>query len=252
MPRNSVSRPPTSAFTPTQRSPSNSSVAHLRVGGDRQVLAHARAGIEIADRRRHPPLIHIGNGDREIPVAELPVLVDQVFVAGRLECLRRCLGMLRPQVGEDPAHRDAAFIAVPWTIEVHVALDLLEERQHAVPVPSRRTARMPLVIVGRRTAVGELAVDRGPAAQHARLLIGAQRRPRFTGPVVRDDLGRDLQLRPRVGRIQIRGAGIGIEDRLRHLAVRRVLPRLQQQHLVRRCGPTAGWPAPSRRNRRRR
>ncbi len=234
-PRNSVSRPPTRAFTPTQRSPSNSSVADLRVGRYRQVLAHPRAGIEIADRRRHPPLVHVGDGDREIAVLEFGVLVDQEFVAGRLERLARRLGVFRPQIGKDAPHRDAAFVAVPRTVEVHVALDLLEERQHAVPVPSGRAARVPFVVVGRRAAIGELAVDRRTAAQHARLLIGAQRRPRLVGTVVRDDLGGDLQRRPGVGRIQIRGAGIGIEDRRRHLAMRRVLPRLQQQHLVGRA-----------------
>ena len=251
MPRNSVSRPPTTRLHADAAQPVEQQRADLRVGGDRQVLAHARARIEIADRRRHAPFVHVGNGDREISVAEFRILVDQEVVAGGLECFSGRLGMFRPQIGKDPAHRDAAFVAVPWTVEVHVALDLLEEGQHAVPVPSGRAARMPLVVVGRRAAVGELAVDRRPAAQHARLLIGAQLRPRLIGPVVRNDLRGDLQRRPRIGRVQIRGAGIGIEDRRRHLAVRRVLPSLQQQHLV-RCGRTAGSRGRSRRIRRRR
>src|SRR6185312_10056047 len=107
-------------------------------------------------RRRHPPFINVGDGDWEIAVAELGILVDQEFVAGLLERLRRCLGMLWPQVGEDPPNRDATLLAVPRTVEVHVALDLLEERQHAVPVPAGGAARMPLIVVGRRAAVGEL------------------------------------------------------------------------------------------------
>ena len=226
--------------------------ADLRVGGDGQVLAHARAGIEIADRRRHPPFVNVGNGDRKIPVAEFRVLVDQKIVAGRLECFAGRLGMFRPQIGKDAAHRDAAFVAVPRTVEVHVALDLLEERQHAVPVPPGRAARMPLVVVGRRAAIGELAVDRRTAAQHARLLVRAQLRARLVGPVVRDDLGRDLQCGPSVGA----GSGMRCRDRNRgsppapcHAACPAPPPAAAPCW---RCAQTAGSRGQSRRSRRRR
>ena len=204
----------------------------LRIGGYRQVLAHTRAGIEITDRCRHPALIHVRDGDREIPVLEFRILIDQELVAGSLERLTRRLGVFRPQIGEDAANRNAPFIAVPGTIEVHVALDLLEEGQHAVPVPTGGATRVPLVVVGRRAAVGELAVDRRTTAQHARLFIGAQLRSWLIRPVVRNDLGGDLQRRPCIGRVQISGARIGIEDRCRHLAMRRVHAGFQQQHLV--------------------
>ena len=140
--------------------------------------------------------------------------------------------MVRPQIGKDAPHRDAALLAVPRTVEIHVALDLLEEGQHVVPVPTGRAARVPFVVVGRRAAIGELPVDRRSAPQHPRLLIGAPRRARRIGAVVRDDLGGDLQFVPGEARIEIRSAGIGIEDLLRHLAMRRVLPGFQQQHPV--------------------
>ena len=231
-PRNSVSPPADARLHADAALARRTAARRLRVGGDRQVLAHPRAGIEVADRRRHPPFIDVGNGDRKIPVAELGILVDQEVVAGLLERLARRLRMFRPQIGKDAAHRDAALLAVPRTVEVHVALDLLEEGQHVVPVPTGRAARVPLVVVGRRAAIGELPVDRRSAAQHARLFIGAPRRAWRVGPVVRDDLGGDLQLVPGETRIEIGRAGIGIENLLRHLAMRRVLPGFQQQHAI--------------------
>src|SRR5438552_283199 len=85
-----------------------------------------------------------------------------------------------------------------------------------------------IVRFGRRAAIGELAVDRGAAAQHPRLLVFAQRRA-LLGAVVRDDLGVDAQFLPVKARVEIGGAGIGIEDLGRHLAVGRVLPGLAQQ-----------------------
>ena len=135
--------------------------------------------------------------------------------------------MAAPHVGEDAAHRDAALLAVPGTVEIQVALDLLEIGQDRVPVPALGALRFPFVVIGRRAAIGELAVDRGTAAQHARLLVFAQGRP-LLGAVVRDDLGMDPQFLPMKARVEIGGAGIGIEDLGRHLAVGRVLPGLAQ------------------------
>ena len=40
----------------------------LGLGRDRQVVAQPRAVIEIADRRRHPPVVEVGDRDREIAV----------------------------------------------------------------------------------------------------------------------------------------------------------------------------------------
>ena len=213
--------------------------ADLGVGGDRQVVAHARAGIEVADRGGDPALVGVGDGDREIAVFELGVLVDVELIAGLLEGFGGGLGVLGPQVGEDAADRDTACVAVPGTFEVHVTLHLLEVGQHVVPVPAGGAARRPFVVVARRAAVGELAVDRGAAAQHARLLIFAQRGSVLLRIVVRDDLGGDFQFGPVEARVEIGGAGIAVEDLRRHLAVRGVLAGLADQDFVAAAGRQA-------------
>ncbi len=209
---------------------------HLRIRRDRQVGALARARIEIADRRRDAPLVEVGDGDRIVSVAPFAVLVGDEVEARLAERLGDRLGVLGPEVGEDAADRDAALASVParvlGRVEVHVALDPLEEREHVVPRPSARAAPLPLVVVAWRAAIGQLAVDRGAAAQHARLLVFAQPRARRVGAVVRHDFRRDLELGPVEARVEIGGAGIGIEDFGRHLAMRRVRTRLAQQHRV--------------------
>src|SRR3954462_3609940 len=100
--------------------------------------------------------------------------------------------MSRPVLPRDPANRDPAVLAMIRTVEIEVALDLFEEGQHVAPAPPRSAARFPFVVVGRRAAVGHLAVDRGAAAKHASLLVFAQGRTSFVRIVMADDLGRDL------------------------------------------------------------
>src|SRR6202012_4834899 len=98
----------------------------LGVGGNRQVVAQPGAGIEVADRRGDPAFVGVGDGDGEIAVLPLRVLVLDEFVAGLVEGFGDGLGVFGPQIREDAADRDTAVAAVPWTFEVHVALDLLE------------------------------------------------------------------------------------------------------------------------------
>ncbi|KRQ93813.1 hypothetical protein CP49_32110 [Bradyrhizobium valentinum] len=69
------------------------------------------------------------------------------------------------------ADGDTAVLAVERSVEIEVALDLLEIGQHVLPVPAHGAAGLPLFVIGRRAAVCHLAVDGGPATQHARLLI---------------------------------------------------------------------------------
>ena len=137
-----------------------------------------------------------------------------------------------PVRSRDAPDRDAAILAVERAVEIEVALDLPEIGQHVVPAPARGAAGLPFVVVGRRAAVGQLAVDRGAAAQHARLLVFAQRRAILPRVVVADDLGRDLELGPVEARIEIGRARIAVADFGRLVAGRRVLARLAEQHLV--------------------
>src|SRR5882724_11437543 len=179
----------------------------LRVGRDRQVGALARFAIEIAHRGRDALLFLVGMRDREIAFDELTVLVGQERKARELAGFRHGLRMPRPVLPRDAADGDAAILAVERPVEIEVALDLPEKRQHVLPAPARGAARFPFVIVGRRAAIGQLAIDRGAAAQHARLLIFAKGRA-LLGIVVADDLGRDLELGPVEARIEIGQAGI--------------------------------------------
>src|SRR5260221_2000626 len=80
--------------------------------------------------------------------------------------------------------------------------------QHVVPAPARGAAGLPFVVVGRRAAVGHLAVDRGPATQHARLLVLAQWRAFLLRVVVANNLGPDPELGPVEARIEISHARI--------------------------------------------
>ncbi|MGY4369956.1 hypothetical protein ACVW1A_006021 [Bradyrhizobium sp. LB1.3] len=148
-------------------------LSDLRVGGDRQVGALARITIEIAHRGRDALLGLVGVRHREKPVDELAVLVGQVLVAGLLEGVGERLRMSRPVLPRDPANRDPTVLAVVRAVEIEITLDLLEEGQHVIPAPTRGAARFPFVVIGRRAAVGHLAVDRGAAAEHARLLVFA-------------------------------------------------------------------------------
>src|SRR5258708_11639864 len=117
-------------------------------------------------------------------------------MAGLLESFGERLRMPRPVLPRDPADRDPAILAVEWSVEIEVALDLLEKRQHAVPVPAGGAPRFPFLVVGRCAAVGHLAVDRRAAAQHPRLFVFAQGRTRFVRIVMADDLGPDLLIVP--------------------------------------------------------
>src|SRR3954447_26231180 len=145
----------------------------LRVGGDREVGALARVSIEIAHGSRDALLGLVRVRHREKPVDELAILVGQELMSGLLEGLRERLRMPRPVLPGDSANRDAAVLAVVGTVEIEVALDLLEEGQHIVPAPPRSAARAPFVAVCPRAAVGHLTVYRGAAAKHASLLVFA-------------------------------------------------------------------------------
>ena len=206
-------------------------LADLGVGQDCQIAALPGYGVEITNGCGNAPLVDIGDRDRVVAVLPLAVLIGQVLETGGLEGLGRRLGMFVPQVGENAAHGDAALIAVQRPIEVHVALDPLVVREHVIPAPAAaRAARHPLVEVGRRSAIGELTVDRGTSAEHARLLVFAQRRRVLLRIVVRDDLGPNLELRPVEAGVEVGRAGIAVEDFGWDLAVWCVLARFKQEH----------------------
>ncbi len=199
------------------------------VGRDRQVGALARLAIEIPHRGGDALLGLIGMRHRKITVDELAVLVGQEGVARLLARFGDRQRVFRPVLFRNAANGNAAVLAVIRPVEIEVALDLLEIGQHVLPAPARGSPRFPFVVVGRRAAVGHLAVDRRAAAQHARLLVFAQWRTIGLRIVVADDLGRDLQLGPVETRIEIGRARIAVADLLRLLARRRVLAGLQEK-----------------------
>ncbi len=155
--------------------------------------------------------------------------------------------MPRPVLPRNAADRDTAVLAVERPVEVEVVLELPEKGQHVAPAPARGAARLPFLVIGRRTAVGHLAVDRGAAAQHARLFVFAQGRAPLAGIVVADDLGRDLEFGPVEARVEIGHARIAIQNFRRLVAGRCVLSRLAEQDLVGTCG---GEPMGQHRSRR--
>ena len=205
---------------------------HLRLGRYGQVGALACLAIEITHGGRDALLVLIGVRHREVAVDELAVLVGQELEAGLLAGLGHRLRMLGPVRLRNAADRNAAILAMERPVEIEVALDLLEIGQHVLPVPARGAARFPLIVIGRCAAVGHLAVDRGTATQHARLLIFAQRRPGLVGIVVADDLGRDLEFGPVEARIEIRRSRIAVANFRRLVAGRRVLARFAEQDLA--------------------
>src|SRR6202158_1619579 len=185
---------------------------NLRVGRDRQIGAAARLAVEIAHRRRDALLGLIGVRHREIAFDERAVLVGEKRIAGELAGLGNRLRVPGPVLLRDASDRDAAILAVERPVEIEVALALLEEGRYVVPAPAHGAAGLPFIVVGRRPAVGHLAVDRGAAAQYARLLILAQRRAILFGVVVADDLGADPELGPVEARIGIGHDRIGVAN----------------------------------------
>ena len=91
-----------------------------------QVVAHPGARIEIPNRRRDPPLEGVGDGDREMAVDKLAILVGDIVEAHFLIDLGNRLGVLTPQVRENPPDGNAALLAVQWSLKIHIPLDLLK------------------------------------------------------------------------------------------------------------------------------
>ena len=207
-----------------------------------KVWPFAHVGVEVADRGGDALLVCVRDGDRKIAVLEESVLIREILVACALERLGQRLGVPGPMLFRYAPNGNRAVLPMPFVVEIEVTLELLEVRKHVLPLPARGPASLPLVIVGRRTAICHLAVDGRAAAEHARLLILPEARLRRGRiGVVRDDLGRDLQLLPEEAVVEVGGAGIGIENLLRLRARRRVLASLADEHLVGPpCGKTVG------------
>jgi hypothetical protein len=210
--------------------------ADLGVGGDGQIRPRPHLRVQVAGGGGDALRPVDRDGDGEVAVLEAPVLVRQVLETGEPERLGRGAAVPGPALRRDAGDGDAAVLAVPRVVHVEVALDLAEVGQHGAPVPARGAARLPLVVVGRRAPVRHLPVDRGAAAQHPRLLVFPERRRRRVRVVVGDDPRADLQPGPVEARVEVGGAGVGVLDLLRHLARRRVLAGLQQQHAVAGAG----------------
>src|SRR5690606_39257 len=164
--------------------PIEQELANLRLRLDRQVLPEPGAGIEIADGGGNSSVECVRDSEREIAVTPLAVLIEDVFEAELGEGFGARPGEAGPQLGEDPAHRNTALIAVPVVLEVHVPLELAKVRQDIPPAPTFCAERLPFVVIGRRAAVGKLTVDAGAATHYPRLLVLPRHRP-HVGPIVR-------------------------------------------------------------------
>ena len=109
---------------------------------------------------------------------------------------------------------------------------LLEERQHAVPVPAGGAARRPVVVVRRKPAHRHHAVDRRGAADHAALRVAAART--VVGRVAGAGTEGGGEAGPGEARIGMRGGGEAVEHLARLVAGRVVVAGLDQQHVVAR------------------
>ena len=208
---------------------------HLGFAGNRQIFPRAGVAVQIAHGGRHALFFGIGNGDREIAIFEKPVLVFQGLEASSRERFCRGLGVVIPFLGLDAAHFDAPILAVEGPVVIKVVLNLLEIRQHRIPIPALRTARFPFIVIRGRAAIGHLAIDGRTAAQNPRLFVFAQRRA-FLRVVVGNDLRMHAQFGPMKARVEIRRAWVAVADFLRFLTGRRIRPRLTQQHLMAAAG----------------
>ena len=205
--------------------------AYRGLGADRQIRARPRSAVQVTDSSRNPALVTIGYGDREMTILEHTVLVRQVLAARLLECVGRGACMRAPLIAWNPPDRNPTFLAMQRPVAIQIALHLAEIRQHIVPCPAGSATRFPFIVVGWRAAIGELAVDRRPTAQHTRLLIFAQRR-QVRGIVVRYRLRANFQFRPVKARIEIRDARIAVGDLGWDVVFRRILSGFTQQHTV--------------------
>src|SRR6185437_16322651 len=151
----------------------------LCVGRDRQVCTFAYVAIEIAHRGGDAVLVLVRMRDRKITVSEFAILVRQERHPGELAGLSDGERMPGPVLSRDAANRDAAVLAVIGAVAIEVVLDFPEKRQHVVPAPACSATRFPVGIIGWSTAIGELPVDGGAAAEDARLLVFAERRAHF-------------------------------------------------------------------------
>src|SRR5262244_2094975 len=133
-----------------------------------------------------------------------------------------------------------AAAAVQRSVEVNIAFDLLEVGKDSFPAPAARAALLPLIVIARGPAVGQLTVDRGPASEDTCLLVANEARAWRVRIVVRHRLGGNPQLAPYEARVARGKSRTTVKDGLRDAPVRRVLPRFAQQDLI---GASRGEPA---------
>ena len=197
---------------------------------DGQVVALTGHRIEIADGGRDPSVVGVGEGNRGVALGEVLVHVGAVLVAGGGEGPGGGPGVAGPHLGEQAADRNAAFLAVLGTVEVHVPSQLLEVGQHRLPAPSAGAHRLPRVVIGGIAAQRHLAVDGGASAHDAALLVAAP--GRRAGQVVTQWPQVDAEFGPVVVGAEVGAAGKAVEDVLGHPARRRVPARLDQENAV--------------------
>ena len=137
---------------------------HLSFAGNRQIFPRAGFAVQIAHGGRDALFFRIGNGDRKIAILEKPILVFQSLEAGSRERFCCRLGVVIPFLGLDATHFDTPILAVEGSVEIKVVLNLLEIRQHRIPIPAGCAARFPFIVIRRRAAIGHLPIDGRTAA----------------------------------------------------------------------------------------
>ena len=119
-----------------------------------------------------------------------------------------------------------SIAAVEWALEVPVGLKLTEVGQYVFPTPADGAEPLPAVVIRRRAAHGDLAIDARSPAHHPCLLV--LRRSGRVRRVVRDGLELHLEIGPAVGGVHVGISGIAVGDVVRYFAGRRVAAGLDE------------------------
>ena len=198
-----------------------------------EVLARPHLRRQIGHRAGDAPVVLVDRGcDRHHAVFPFAVLVRHQRQAALLQHLGDRADEAGPVLDRIAADGDRAVLAVPGAVEVEIALELAEVRQHRLEIPARGAELLPAVIVGRRAAIGAQPVDARSAAEDARLLVA--RAPAACRIVLARAAEQRAEAGPGEVRVEIGAARIARQHVGRRGLGGDVLAGLDQQHAVAR------------------